>query len=326
MRTHVAIQRTGRGQHGRRLLGVLAGLAAVLFVPPARAQSNRVAPGNNSSSSIIPAIGDEGHYTWVEEFDGSSDTDGQVMMLDSSAGYVFGPHLFAGGGIPVYFVRATTTTSTGTSGTNSFSALGDIYGQVRLSFPNPILNFKTQLTGRAPTGSTSDGISTGHATYDWTNRIDRDFGPMTPFFELGLADSLPDSFIYRRPFASYGNLAHLQAGTEYQILDSVGVAVSAFDVVPWGSQTVFSRALGNGNVLGTPSGHGPPFLGSPKTTGGTSLSADNGFSAGVDFAPTKAFDFTLGYSRSTHYDLNTLSFGVAVNMRQVLRGLRGPAL
>jgi len=96
------------------------------------------------------------------------------MLVDSSVGYRFGRHLLVDAGVPVYFVRANTTTASGASTTNSFTDLGDIYGQIRLSFPNPALNFKTQLTGRAPTGSTSDGISTGHATYDWTNRIDRD--------------------------------------------------------------------------------------------------------------------------------------------------------
>ena len=227
--------------------------------------------------------------------------------------------LLIGGGIPVYFVRASTTSSTGTTTTNSFTALGDIYGQVRLSFPNPFLNFKTQFTGRAPTGSTSDGISSGHATYDWTNRIDRSFGLATPFFEAGIADSLPDAFVYRRSFASYGNLAHFQAGLEYNFFDWLGAAVSAFDVAPWGTQTVYSRGMGGGNGGGPPSGHGPPFLGSPQLTGGTSLAADNGFSAGIDIAPTRAFDFTVGYSRSTHYNLNTVSFGIAVNMRQILR-------
>ena len=308
-----------QSQTCRRYLAALAAAAALLFAPQAGAQANRNAPGNNSSSSIIPAIASEGHYTWVEEFDGSSNTDGQVMILDSSGGYVFSRHLLIGGGIPVYFVRASTTSSTGTTTTNSFTALGDIYGQVRLSFPNPFLNFKTQFTGRAPTGSTSDGISSGHATYDWTNRIDRSFGLATPFFEAGIADSLPDAFVYRRSFASYGNLAHFQAGLEYNFFDWLGAAVSAFDVAPWGTQTVYSRGMGGGNGGGPPSGHGPPFLGSPQLTGGTSLAADNGFSARIDIAPTRAFDFTVGYSRSTHYNLNTVSFGIAVNMRQILR-------
>ncbi len=220
-------------------------------------------------------------------------------------------------GVPIYFIRANTTTASGASTANSFTDLGDVYGQVRLSFPNPALNFKTQLTGRAPTGSTSDGISTGHATYDWTNRIDRDFGHWTPFLEVGLADSIPDTFVYRRPFASYGELAHFQAGASYHVVNWLSVAASAFDVAPWGTQTIDSRVAGNGS--GASNGHGPPFLQGPKTTGGSSLAADNGFSAGVDLSPVKAMDFTVAYSRSTHYHLNTVSFGVAVNMRSILR-------
>jgi hypothetical protein len=283
----------------------LAAAAALFVVPAVRAQANSDASGTDpqTSASVISAGGSENHYTWIEEFQGSSNTDGQVMLLDSSAGYLFGRHLLVGGGIPVYFVRATTTSISGTSTTNSFTALGDVYAQARLSFPSPAVNFKTQLTGHAPTGSTSDGISTGHATYDWTNRIDRGFGNWTPFLEVGLADSLSDAFIYRRPFVSYGNLAHFQLGTQYRVARWLGVAASAFDVAPFGTQTIDSR--GNGN--------------SKKVTGGSSLAADNGFSAGVDLAPARVIDFTVGYSRSTHYGLNTISFGVVVNMQEILR-------
>jgi len=258
----------------------------------------------------------EDHFTWVEQFDGSSNTEGQVMLLDSSVGYLFGRHLLVDGGVPVYFIRSGSTTASGASTTNSFTDLGDVYGQVRLSFPNPALDFKTQLTGRAPTGSTSDGISTGHVTYDWTNRIDRDFGHWTPFLEVGLANSIPDTFVYRRPFASYGELGHFQAGAAYHVVNWLSVAASAFDVAPWGSQTIDSRVGGNGSGA---TGHGPPFLQGHQTTGGSSLAADNGFSAGLRISPTKAIDFTVGYSRSTHYDLNTVSFGIAVNMRAILR-------
>ena len=258
-----------------------------------------------ASASIIPAVGSENHYTWIEQLEGSSNAEGQVILLDSSAGYVFGRHLLVDGGLPVYFIRATTASTSGTSTTNSFSALGDIYGQVRLSFPNPAVNFKTQLTGRAPTGSTTDGISTGHATYDWTNRVDRGFGNWTPFCEIGLADSIPDTFIYKRPFASYGELAHFQLGAQYRVAEWLGVAASAFDVAPWGTQTIDSRVQ------------------KTKVTGGSNLAEDNGFSVGADLSPARAIDFTVGYSRSTHYHLNTISFGVVINMRE---GLRRPGL
>ncbi len=300
-----------------RLCGSLLVAAALLFVPQVRAQANSSAPSSNSSPSVNPAMRSEDHFTWIEQFDGSSNTEGQVMLLDSSVGYLFGRHLLVDAGIPVYFIRANTATASGASTTNSFADLGDFYGQVRLSFPNPALNFKTQLTGRAPTGSTADGISTGHATYDWTNRIDRDFGHWTPFLEVGLADSIPDTFVYRRPFASYGELGHFQAGASYHVVNWLSIAASAFDVAPWGSQTIDSRVVQSGS--GPSSGHGPPFLQGSKTTGGSSLAADNGFSAGLDLSPMKAMDFSVNYSRSTHYALNTVSFGVAVNMRAILR-------
>jgi hypothetical protein len=288
---------------------------ALLFVPQVSAQANGSTPNSNSSPSAMPAMRSEDNLTWIEQFDGSSNTGGQVMVLDSSVGYMLGRHLLVDAGVPVYFVRSNTTTGSGASTANLFTDLGDVYGQVRLSFPNPALNFKTQLTGRAPTGSTSNGISTGHPTYDWTNRIDRDFGHWTPFLEVGLANSIPDTFVYRRPFASYGELGHFQAGTSYHVVSWLSVAASAFDVAPWGSQTIDSRVGGNGSGL---TGHGPPFLQAHQTTGGSSLAADNGFSTGMGISPTKAIDFTVGYSRSTHYDLNTVSFGIAVNMRAIL--------
>jgi hypothetical protein len=312
MRSHVESDKKAA-----RLLGsLLVAAAALLLAPQVRAQINSSALSGNSSSAI-PAMRSEDHFTWIERFDGSSNTEGQVMLLDSSVGYLFGRHLLVDVGIPVYFIRANTTTASGASTTNSFTDLGDVYAQVRLSFPNPALNFKTQLTGRAPTGNTSDGISTGHATYDWTNRIDRNFVHWTPFLEVGLADSIPDTFVYRRPFASYGELAHFQAGASYHVVNWLSVAASAFDVAPWGTQTIDSRVVGNGS--GPSNGHGPPFLQGHQTTGASSLAADNGFSAGLDLSPVRAFDFTVAYSRSTHYDLNTFSFGIAVNMRSILR-------
>src|SRR5258707_3838682 len=252
-----------------RLCGsMLVAAAALLFVPQVRAQSNSSAPSSNSSTSVNPAMGSEDHFTWIEQFDGSSNAEGQVMLLDSSVGYLFGRHVLVDAGVPVYFVRANTTTSSGVSTTNSFAELGDVYGQVRLSFPNPALNFKTQLTGRAPTGSTSDGISTGHATYDWTNRIDRDFGHWTPFLEVGLANSIPDTFVYRRPFASYGPLRHFQAGAAYHVVNWLSAAAAAFDVATWGSQTLHRRVGGNGSG-GTR--HGPPCLQGHHTPGGLNV-------------------------------------------------------
>ena len=300
----------------RFAVAVAVASSVLLLAPQTRAQTSGGSSSASSSTSVVSAVPYENHYTWIESYSGSVNTDAAVMSLDSSVGYTFGAHTYVDAGLPIYFVRATATSATGTSTTNSFTALGDLYGLVRFSFPTPLLNFKTQFTGRAPTGSTSDGISTGHATYDWTNRVDRAFGLWTPFFEIGLADSIPDAFVYQRPFASYGTLAHFQAGTQYQILNWLGVAASGFDIAPWGSQTVHSRVIGKGAAS---NGHGPPFLNAPTTTGGSALTGDNGFAAAAVFSAGRTLDFTAGYSRSVHYDLNTFSFGITLNMREVLR-------
>jgi len=296
---------------------VFAAAAALILAPRSSAQFGATSSSSGTSGSVISALGNRNQYSWTESFDGSANSDGQVMALDSSVGYSFGSHTLVSTGLPVYFVHATIVSATGTSTTNSFTAFGDFHGLVRLSFPGPVINFKTQLTGTAPTGSTSDGISTGHATFDWTNRWDRGMNQWTPFFEIGLANSLPDTFIYRRPFASFGMLSHFQAGTEFQVLDWLGVAVSGFDVAPWGSQTIDSRVAGKGAA--SSGGHGPAFNNGQKITGGSSLTADNGFAAEVDLSPGKTADFTLGYSRSTHYSLNIFSFGLTVNMRELLQ-------
>jgi len=97
----------------------------------------------------------------------------------------------------------------------------------------------------------------------------------------------------------------------------LGLAASCFDVAPWGSQTIFSRLTKNGPV--GPGGHGRAFELNGNTVGGASLAVDNGFSTGAVLAPSRTVDFTIGYSHSTHYQLNTISFGVGVNVAEVLR-------
>jgi hypothetical protein len=259
------------------------------------------------------------HYLWTEEFSGSTNSQGQVMSLDSTVGYVFSNHFGVDAGIPIYFVRGTATTSAGGSTSTSNAGLGDAYLQLRFAFPSPLLNYKTVLTGTVPTGDTATGLSTGHATYDWTNHFDRRFGRWTPFAEVGLGNSIPTNFVFNRPYASFGHVAHFQAGAGYQLARWVSVAVSAYDVVPWGTQTIFSRVVGKSGSPPGMGGSGPVFGLGNQTTGTSEIANDNGFSAGADFSPDSVVDFSLGYSHSVHFRLDTFSFGIGVNMSQLLR-------
>ena len=271
----------------------------------------------SKSADVIPAGDFTNQYLWTEEFSGSTNSQGQVMSLDSTVGYVFSKRFGVDAGIPIYFVHDTTSTSTGGTTSTSNTGLGDGYLQLRFAFPNPSLNYKTVFTGTVPTGDTATGLSTGHVTYDWTNHFDRRFGHWTPFAEAGLGNSIPANFIFHRPYMSFGNVAHVQGGAGYRVVDWLSVSASAYDIAPWGTQTIFSRVVGKS---GAPIGKGGPmFSVANQTTGSSSLAEDNGFSAEADFSPGSVLNFSLGYSHSVHFQLDTFSFGIGVNMSQLLR-------
>lgn len=274
------------------------------------------------SKQVTPEKSLSNRYLWTESFSGSTNSAGQVMSLDSTVGYVFSSRVGVDAGVPIYFVHASYTNSSGTTTATSNNGIGDVYAQIRLSFPNPVLNYWTVLTGAAPTGNTATGLSTGHGTYDWTNRFERGVGGLTPFLEVGIGNSIPSSLIFDRPYQSYGHEAHFQGGASYQLTHWLSVTGLGYDIAPWGSQTIFSRVVGkNGPAPGTGNkGHGPPiFSTSNQITGGSALAKDNGFSAGLNIRPSSVVEFSAGYSRSIQYQLNTLSFGVAVNVSKILR-------
>ena len=122
-------------QRGLLRIALTFAAAAFTFAPRAFAQISGASPTSsvNSTSGPVSAIGSQNQWSWTESFDGSLNTVGDVMELDSSVGDTFGPHTFVGAGIPVYFVHATAISSTGTSTANSFTALGDFHALVRLS-------------------------------------------------------------------------------------------------------------------------------------------------------------------------------------------------
>ncbi|HYL11254.1 MAG TPA: hypothetical protein VEU31_10985, partial [Candidatus Acidoferrales bacterium] len=286
-------------------------LGCIFFFPfgaAAQAPAGTAAPSKEEKQERGPTL--------YESFEGSSNTDGQFMDLNSAAGYIFNEHFSWDLGIPIFFTRGTTSTGSKVS-TNG---LGDIYTDFRLAFKNPAVNYVTTLTGAAPTGDPKKGLSTGRATFDWGNNFSREFGRWTPFANLGVGNSLYNTSFFHRSFITLGKVAHFEAGTEYDLGHSVSVSALAYDVAPWGQQKVFSRLVtrtsgGAGGVVR----HNRVFENSVETTGGASLVRDNGFAAALDVNPVRALIFELAYSRSVHFQLNTISFGVGMNLSSLFR-------
>lgn len=267
------------------------------------------------TTPVGSAHGTDIGWQWVEQFAGSVNTDGQVMALTSSGGYNFSSHLGLIAGLPVYFVHNSSSTTTTT-----VNGIGDFCAGLRLSFPNPAVNYRMALTGAAPTGDSSKGLSTGHGTYDWTNHFDRGFGNWTPFADAGLANSVPNTVFFQQ-FTSLGHLVHFEGGTTLSLIGPLRASASFYDFAPWGTQQVFSRLVTKGGPPAGSGGHGRVYELNQQTTGGTDLTRDNGFNFGVDVR-VSAFDVWAGFTHSIHFDLNVFSFGIGVNMRSLMHRAR----
>ena len=277
---------------------------------------------------------DESHgLILYERFLGSSNTLANVFRLDTTVGYSFNKYFSVDGGLPVFFVRPSQTV-TGTTGTASSNGIGNVYAEFRFALPNPVLNYSSVVTGTAPTGDKNSGLSTGRPTIDWTNHFDRSFGRLTPFGNIGFANTVSDTPLFVRPYTTLGFVTHLEGGVGYRLTRFLEAGSSVYAIEPAGQQTVVSQLTGatvssSAQSGSTQSGKGKgnnDHQGVFETThiavGSADLVRDNGFSVWGTVRPTRMFMLQVGYTRSIHYALNTVSFGIGVNLGSVVRSLR----
>jgi hypothetical protein len=284
--------------------GSLALAVVLLLTPTLRAQS----PEDNGKGLI-----------WYESFQGSSNVDGQVTRFDSIIGYNFNRYFGADLGVPFLFIRAHTTTS----GTSSANGIGNVYTDLRFTLRDPAVNFISTLTGAAPTGDSSKGFGTGRATYDWSNHFDRGFGRFTPFAVVGVSNTVSDARYFVRSFTTLGFNTHLQGGTAYTLWRWVDFDASGYAIVPSGQQKVFSKLPGAGSPMSSGKrGHNRGFETNAEQTGSASIASDQGFNLAVTASPSPFFDLTIGYTRSIHYALNTVSFGLGFNLGRYIENTR----
>jgi len=104
-------------------------------------------------------------------------------------------------------------------------------------------------------------------------------------------------------------LEFLLAGTRCQVFLSERLdAGSSVPKRPWDPQQIFVR--------GKKSSSG-------STKGGVSLTRDDGINLGLDYNLSRSVDLSAGCSYSAYSVLNTVSFGVELNVGSWLRKHRG---
>jgi hypothetical protein len=252
---------------------------------------------------------------WYEGLTGTSSSLGTVSRFDSTLGYNFNHHFSVDFGAPILFVHASSSTTI--TSLRSVSGLGDLYTDLRFTFQNPLVNFVSNVRGTVPTGSTQNGFSSGRATADWSNHFDRAFGHVTPFVDLGVANTVPDSAYFVRPYTTLGLTGHFDGGASIRILPLLNFRASAYAIEPSGQQKLFSRFLNRQmGPTGNPgaSHSGKAFQTTPETIGSADIARDHGFSLGFDSSPFHLVDLAVGYTHSTSFSLDTAYFGVGVNL------------
>ena len=274
-------------------------------------------------------------FVFGASMQGSTNTLGTITKLDASAGYFFSRHWEADFGVPYYFVSPSASTSVAT-GAASVKGIGNAYAQVHFTLANPVVNYVATITGTGPSGDRNKGLSTGHATVDWSNYFDKGLGRWTPFAEAGIANAVSDTLFFIRPYVTSGFVTHAQGGARYRFTRWMQAGAAGYVIEPGGKQTIVSRVVtnspGSGGTLSVtlPNTPGkavakgllnkPVFETTAITTGSASLARDDGVSAWLLFGKNPGVNLQVGYTRSIEYDLDTLFFGIGFNIRKAIAG------
>jgi hypothetical protein len=264
-------------------------------------------------------------FTGFESFQGTVNAASKMFKLDSNVGYDFNKHLGIFVGMPIYFANTQTVTTqvngntTTTTQDVTNNGLGNAYFGLALRAPNQTLDYSSTLTFAAPTGSTSKGFSSGRANADWDNRFEHSFNRLTPFFDGGLANAVPDSGLFTRPFTSLGLLTHLEEGGELELVKHFSVGGSGYEIVPFGNQKIFSKIVSKGQ---SGSGKGKNTFDQSAEASGVGLTRENGFNSWIAFDPAPMWRLELGFTRSATYDLNSFAFNLRMNLGKLARTRR----
>jgi hypothetical protein len=158
---------------------------------------------------------------------------------------------------------------------------------------------------------------------DWNNHIDRSAGRWTPFADLGLANGISDTHFFTRPYTTLGNVFHVEAGTDYELYRHISVGASYYGDAPFGNQKVYSRVVKRGGPkAANPPGKGKGlahrvFENDYLTSGSAEVAQDYGYNAWIGFYPSRAFSLEVGYSHSTMYAYDTISFGIGFRISRI---------
>lgn len=298
---------------------------AQLFLLLLLAGSSMLRAQTGPALAPTPSPGDTGKapagftpgWTGGLDFEGSTGSDGNILDVGFVTGYNFTRHFGVGVEVPYYFVGTPPAIKAKNPNAVSGNGLGSVTADLRWNYPGHVLNDASTVSIGAPTGDEKKGLSVGHATWNFSNHIEHSWDSFTPFLDAGAGNSIADTTYFHRPFMTFGYNAAFHGGTRFDA-GRVTFTAAAYDIAPWGDQTVFSRVFrcpsGNKCSASGTSTNRRGYTGASVQKGGASLTRDNGFNFGASVNLARYLDLEAGYTRSVPLDLNIFSFGISLDL------------
>lgn len=301
---------------GVSTLAYLAAFAILLFIP-ARAQGQDESPApayqlKGQDENPAPAYQPKG-FTLFESLRGVEGNQGQFAIADTSIGYIFNQHIALDIGEPVFFARATVPNTVHEWKIDA----GDPYGDLRLTFDNPFVNYETVFTVTVPVRGTSV-FSTGRVGLDWFNYFDHSFGRLAPFVDGGVANGILDTTQLSQPFRlaqnfkTLGFIGDVEGGMMFRVAPHLRIGGSYYALLPGGDQKVYINGVENLFLV-------------PPNVGVSNITHDRGYTAfaRVNLAHSLFVEAAYVHSIPLNDDAATVSIGIDV--RSLLSGAMGRA-
>lgn len=302
-------------------------------------------------------------FTFSTSMMGSHDSfSGWSSVMDSSVRYdfnrVFGVEL----GVPYYMMHkgykgsmAATQSAVTPPLVSAYNTLGDTYLRLHFAAPKTSFHYAAMITGTAPTGDTSSGISTGRPTFDLNNHIEHTFGFFTPMAEFGIGDSsaLIDQRVsepyasllntrpglsreplflalvnqqIRPPYTTLGPISHYRVGATFDFLRIFSFSPSAYEYMPIGNQKVYSHLFipsKTGTLIQVINGRRVPGYESVRELKGQGILEDNGLTAEMTVSLNRHMALVGTYQRSLRFHLDMVAFGMSFTFGRATQAPQG---
>jgi hypothetical protein len=231
---------------------------------------------------------------------------GMVYNEGIGVGYNITEHVGGDIGLSLYTVQSPFSIVTNHDWRWTTLA-GDPFVDLRYTTKWHGLDATSVLTGTIPISSPEQVFSTGRFGGDWFNHISGHFAGVTPFLNFGAANETMDRYIFprpyniARPYQILGLNANAEAGASFTILKDYSVGASAYGILPFGHQKVFSRLVAPDSAIAGDANHYRYWNNAFETIGNSEIARDNGYSGWVDVARMKNLTVEAGYTYSVHY-------------------------